>query len=80
MTVQVELVIPGTTVEYHGSLSQYHGEMEVHNFHFPLEQINGDDVIRYQLRYGPGYADYLGNVRLESFTVVGGPVTEDRHA
>lgn len=70
MTVQIELVIPGTRVVYHGSLSVNHGEMEVIDFHYPYQQINGDDVIRYKLKYGHGFNDYLTNVRPESFTVV----------
>lgn len=70
MVVQVDLVVPGTKVEYHGSLTHYHGEMEVIDFHYPMEQINGDDVIRYRLKYGKGWQDYLTNVRPGSFTVV----------
>lgn len=79
MTVaKVDLVLPGTKVEYHGSLKHYHGEMEVHDFHFPFETLGDTDVIRYRLKYGKGWQDYLQNVRPESFTVV--EVTEDGHA
>lgn len=69
-SVTVDLVLPGTPVEYHGSLTPWHGEMIVENFSYPIEQIDGDDVVRYTLRYGKGWTDYLRNVRPGSFTVL----------
>lgn len=70
MTVQVEIVLPGTKVRYHGSIAYHHGEMEVIDFGYPRNQINGDDVIRYQLKYGTKFSQYLTNVRPGSFTVI----------
>ena len=65
-------IIPnGTKVRYHGSLIEYHGEMTVITSHKEFTDSGGVySPIRYYLRYGPGFDDYLGNVRPESFTVL----------
>jgi hypothetical protein len=76
MTI-VNVVPNGTRVEYHGSLTAYHGEMTVEGFHQEHVDSNGEySTIRYYLRYGPKMSDYLHNVRPESFTVMD---TEDVH-
>lgn len=74
MTVQ-----PGTKVRYHGSIEEYHGEMIVEGHHPELTNTNGEySPIRYYLRYGTGFRDYLHNVRPESFTVLREPgLTEE---
>ncbi len=69
-TKHIDVVMPGTVVEYHGSLVSYHGLMTVEGIHYPYEILGKDDIIRYILRYGPGNMDYLRNVRPVSFTEV----------
>lgn len=71
------IISTGTKVRYHGSLSLFHGEMTVIKAHREIVDTEGEfSPIRYYLRYGPGFDDYLGNVRPESFTVLGEIKTE----
>ena len=69
-------VVPnGTRVQYHGSLTHYHGEMIVGDFHREMIDTNGEySPVRYILVYGPKMGDYLQNVRPESFTVIQEPL------
>jgi hypothetical protein len=59
----------GTRVQYHGSLTEYHGPAEVIGHHPPYSRIDESDTVRYVLQYGPDEQDYLTNVRPSSFTV-----------
>lgn len=61
----------GTKVRYHGSIEKYHGIMTVAGTHPERVPTNGEfSPIRYYLKFGEAYNDYLNNVRPESFTVV----------
>lgn len=62
-----EVVPNGTKVMYHGSIETYHGEMTVEGNH---ESMANDDTTRYILKFGPGFNDYLQNVRRASFTAL----------
>lgn len=72
-------IAEGTKVRYHGSLSQYHGEMTVAGTHQERVDTEGEhSPVRYYLQYGKGFHDFLHNVRPESFTVIVND--EDGHA
>lgn len=60
--------LDGKRVLYHGSLTQYHGEMTLEKGYQSYDMRDGD--VRYLLVYGRKMHEYLTNVRRESFTVL----------
>ncbi len=67
-------IVPnGTKVRYHGSLSQYHGEGVVSDFHKEFVNTEGEySPLRYILNFPDG--QQLWNVRPVSFTVLQDPL------
>jgi len=65
----------GTLVRYHGSLYTYVGKTmtveDIHPCYGGTTDADGNVVMKYCLRYGPKFRQYIDNIRRESFTPLG---------